>query len=156
MLPESPGVSRPSSELVETLLSRIESDVAPILSDLCNGLLPQSDADREKLALFAAIQMCRTWGFRRRLTETADASLRLRLREVLTDERIRSWLRDRQQPHDDRSVSAFRREALTSNWELEHAKGFAIETSLSVADEAIRPLLFDRPLVLLRFVAQPY
>jgi hypothetical protein len=63
-------------ELVEKVLSSIESDAAGIVTEIIVGNLPRTETDRLHLALFVALQMTRGWQFRDEMNQIGTLQMR--------------------------------------------------------------------------------
>ncbi len=139
-------------EAVEKLLSQIEGSTAPILAGMVQGRFPPSDEERFRVSLFIAMQISRGWRFRHDVNALATLAARQHLPALVTDERIRRYLRQRGKASDPKAVGEFRRRILAEDAFTVHmTQPFAVQQALQFAIETFQPLLYFRTWRLLRF-----
>lgn len=101
--------------------------------------------DRYNLAFFVALQLTRTWAFRRELTELIDHSVERRKREFTTDERVEAHLARLGLPTRPKDIQAFRARLLGPNGpKLDYGNSRMIQAAVYFAVEHGLPELFKR------------
>lgn len=145
-------------DALEKTLSTIEGTTVPVIEKLIttNTVPGLSDMvvrdgheapwDRYQLALFVALQMTRTWGFRRELNELFDHSVQRNEEAFATDERIANYLADNGKPIRPQDIQGFRERALGPDGPrpvLSNSR--SIQAAAQYAIETTQPELFMRP-----------
>lgn len=97
-------------EVVEKHLAQIESRAGPALEELrATAEVPQTGNERRyHLAAFAAIQMTRTWRFRRDMLELYHAGATALVKANTTDERLGAFLASKGRPTRPADIVEFR------------------------------------------------
>jgi hypothetical protein len=106
----------------------IATNTAPSLDDLSTREGLEAPWDRYQLALFVALQMTRTWAFRRDLKELVDYSVQKRKEQFTTDDRIAKHLARLGKPIRPQDIETFRERSDTPDL-----------SSTSATREASRP-----------------
>lgn len=141
-------------EAVEKLLSVYEGRGDAAIRTALAEPSKLSVRDRYDLVMFAAFQFSRGWQFRNDMNQIGTLAMRqaLRARGPELQDRVRQSLRERNEPSDDYAVDTFIEEAIGSQGPtMQISQPHAVQQSLRLAVEVLGPLLFDRPLTVLRF-----
>lgn len=143
-------------DALEKLLSKVEGRTAPVIDKLisANTVPGFSDMavrnghelpwDRCQLALFVALQMTRTWGFRRELNEFFDFVHR-NDEASITDERIANFRTKNGKPARTQDIQEFRERLRGPDTpRLMTSDSLSIQLAVKYAIENTQPELFMR------------
>jgi len=120
-------------EFVEKVLAQIEGNAKRIFDCVLDGAFPLPSEDKFKLSLFLSLQMTRDWSYREQINELIDQLFPYYLESALTDEKIRGFLKGRDDPHDPAAIETFRNEALENPPKLRMSPSRIIQQSLDSA-----------------------
>lgn len=144
-------------EALEKTLSVLEGTAVPIIDKIvATKTLPSLDDqthqqgldapwDRYNLAFFVAIQLTRTWAFRRDLKELIDHSVQRRKEAFTTDKRVAKYLARQGMPTRPQDIQAFRERLIGPNGpKLDFGDSRTIQAAAYFAVEYGLPELFER------------
>lgn len=142
---------------LEKTLANLEGTTVPIIDQIVTTrTLPSLDDrtleqgldapwDRYNLAFFVALQMTRTWAFRRDLNEFIDLGARLHTNVLTTDDRIAKFLARSGKPFRAQDIEAFRERLLGPNRpKLRFGDSRITQVAVEFAVEYGLPELFGR------------
>lgn len=123
----------------------IATNTAPSLADLSTREGLEAPWDRYQLALFVALQMTRTWAFRRDLKELVDYWVQKRKELFTTDDRIAKHLARLGKPTRPQDIDSFRERLLgPAGPKLDFGDSRSIQAAVQFAIENTQPELFER------------
>lgn len=139
-------------EQVETILAGIEGESKEYIDEMLNGVFPPRVEARFRLSMYVALQMTRGWGFRQMMDQVSTVMAPHFAEMYVTPERVRTALRRSGQPHGSADVEKTLAR-LTSPGVIRPIlrQGHYVQDMISIAVQAIMPLLWQRTWRLLEF-----